>query len=805
MPVRQCIPPVRTLPLVIQLLHPHSAQKKLLTLATAAAVWSAPATAERLMERGVPADMDWQPLIAIPIDAQDLGCRQCGGRYLDPLANTDLSQSPTESDLEVYADDTEVTESQLLFRGNVSLRQGYRQVSADEVTADRAQETATAMGNVEFREPGILIRGSRIDYDSKAQEAIVSDARYVIHDRRMIGAADKLHRFGSDEISIEDGQMTYCAPEDPAWVLHAETLEIDPASGDAQAWGAKLKVADVPVLYLPWVRFPVDSRRKTGLLFPDIGSDTRGGIDITAPVYFNLAPNYDLLYRPRYIQERGFLHQSKFRWLSNDLGLWEFDGGWIGDDSKYEDEFPLDDGARWLVGTKHSGQFGRNWFTRINYTRVSDTEYLRDLNNSNLSAQRETALQQLARVGYVNDNWQVSLDFEQFQSIAEDIAEDYRKLPQLTARWIGDSDWLGLTPIFLSQLSHFDSNIDRVTGQRWYNELGLTKPLRWTAGFIEPTIKYRSVSYELDRPFTNLDSSPHAGSLMASLDAGLIFERQTRLFGQSMTQTLEPRAYYLYSQFEEQRSQPDFDSAELTFSYGQLFRDTRFSGNDRLDDANQVSVGVTSRYFDNATGEEKLSASIGQIYYFRDREVRLNPGDPVLAEASSPIAAEFSWSPSARWNLRASALYDTNDNTFDAASGQATYFPWSGAVLSAGYTLREPPPSLLERPVTEQGNISAYVPLNDEWSVFGALEYSLEGSTAVEDMVGVEYDNCCWRIRMLYMRYIDTRRGELPDFTDPNLNRENAIQVQFLLKGMGGFGGRVDTLLNDMIRGFSDR
>ena len=272
-----------------------------------------------------------------------------------------------------------------------------------------------------------------------------------------------------------------------------------------------------------------------------------------------------------------------------------------------------------------------------------------------------------------------------------------------------------------------------------------------------------------------------------------------------MTQTLEPRLYYLYSQYEEQIFQPDFDTAELTFSYGQLFRDTRFSGNDRLDDANQLSVGVTSRYFDNETGEEKLSASLGQIYYFRDREVRLNAFDPVLAENTSPLAGEFSWSPNPQWQLRASALYDTNDNTFDAASAQATYFPWSGAVLSAGYTLREPPPSLLERPVTEQANVSAYAPITDHWSVFGALEYSLEGSTAVEDMVGFEYDNCCWRLRVLYMRYIDTARGEIPNFSDPNLNRENAIQVQFLLKGMGGFGGRVDNLLKDMIRGFSDR
>ena len=780
------------------------ARLKLLLLAIVVALSSAPLTAEHLLEETVIADMDWQPLWVIPLNEHDRACRQCGGRYADPLAGVDVNQSPTEADLEVYADDTEVTEGELLFEGNVSLKQGYRQVTADQVIADRARETATATGNVVFREPGILIRGSRIDYDSQSEEAIVTDASYVIHDRRMVGAAVKLKRLGNGEIAIDDGRMTYCSPDKPEWVLHADELEIDPESGDAQAWGAKLKVADVPVMYLPWIRFPVDSRRKTGALFPDIGSDTRGGVDITTPIYLNLAPNYDLLYRPRYIQERGLLHHGKFRWLSDQIGYWELEGGWTGDDSKYEDEFPLGDGSRWLIGAEQNGKYGESWYTRINFTRVSDTEYLRDLNNSNLSAQRETALQQLARLGWINDQWQITLDFEQFQSIAEDIAEDYRKLPQMTARWVGNRQWAGLTPIFLSQLSHFDSNTERVTGQRLYNEFGLTKPTNWTAGFLRPTIKYRSINYELDRPFTEIENSLNAGSLMASLDGGLIFERQTSLFGQSMIQTLEPRAYYLYSQYREQVFQPDFDTAELTFSYGQLFRDTRFSGNDRLDDANQLSVGVTSRYFDSETGEEKLSVSLGQIYYFRDREVRLNTFDPDLVENTSPLAGEFSWSPNPQWQLRASALYDANDNTFDAASAQATYFPWSGAVLSAGYTLREPPPSLLKRPVTEQANVSAYAPITDHWSVFGALEYSLEGSTAVEDMVGFEYDNCCWRLRVLYIRYIDTERGEIPNFSDPNLNRESAIQVQFLLKGMGGFGGRVDNLLKDVIRGFVD-
>ena len=168
------------------------ARPKQLLLAVVVTLSSAPLSAERLLEETVIADMDWQPLWVIPLNEHDRACRQCGGRFVDPLAGVDLNQSPTEADLEVYADDTEVTEGELLFEGNVSLKQGYRQVTADQVIADRARETATATGNVVFREPGILIRGSRIDYDSQSEEVTVTDARYVIHDRRMVGSAVQL-------------------------------------------------------------------------------------------------------------------------------------------------------------------------------------------------------------------------------------------------------------------------------------------------------------------------------------------------------------------------------------------------------------------------------------------------------------------------------------------------------------------------------------------------------------------------------------------------------------------------------------
>ncbi len=761
--------------------------------------------ADGLTEVSVAPWPDWTPIKVIPLDQATLRCRQCQGQFLDPLANVDQSVPPGEADLEVTADDSKVTETKLYFNGNVSVQQGYRSVTADTVEIDRQNETAVASGNVTLREPGIVMTGSEIRYNSVSEQADLSHAQYVLHDRQLSGSAQALTRHADGNIAISEGAMTYCAPDDPSWVLHAESLTIDPEQGEGEAWGAKLKVEGVPVLYLPWVQFPIDSRRKTGLLFPDIGSDSRGGLDITQPIYFNLAPNYDALYRPRHIEERGLLHQGQGRWLSDRAGYWEMNGGWIGDDERYQNANPTNNSDRWLFNTQHSGEFGPAWRTKIAYTRVSDPEYIRDLDNNRLSAQRQTALQQLGRVDWLGEDWQVRLDVERFQSLADDIRNDYQKLPQITARWRGDQNWMGVEPILLTQLSHFDSESVRVTGERLYMEAGLTMPNRWAYGFLTPTVKYRSVSYELDDFPLIEDDSPDAGSVMASLDGGLIFERQTSLFSSKVTQTLEPRAYYLYSEYEEQSGQPDFDSAELTFSYDQLYRDTRFSGHDRIDDADQLSLGVTSRFIDNASGNETLRASIGQIFYFRDRGVRLNQIDPDLRESTSAIAAELALSPSRKWQVRASILYDPSDSNFDAAYAQASFTPEHGKIFNLGYTLREPPPSLIDRPVTEQANASAYYPINDTWSVFGAYAYSLEASEAVESMVGFEYDDCCWRVRLLYMRYVDTLVGDIVDFNDPNLERESSFQIQVMLKGMGGFGGRVDELLSDMIRGFTKK
>ena len=762
-----------------------------------------PAAAQQmvLFSEDIAAQLDWQPLPLLTEAERDLRCRQCQGQFVDPLKG----QSPTapgSADIEVSADNSSGTEGQLLLTGNVSVIQGNRSIEADSVAFDRDQQFTEASGNVAYREPGVVLQGEHLTFDSERQHATVNQAHFALHEPQLSGAAQQLERDASGEITIEDGAVTFCAPENPQWYIKTETLKIEPDEGMATATHATLRWSGVPIFYVPWMTFPVDDRRKTGLLFPSIGSDTRGGLDVTTPIYFNLAPNYDATYSPRYIGERGLLHQANGRWLSQYAGAWDVTGQYISDDDKYSEDFPEGDSERWAIGVKHRGNYGESWRTTIKYNKVSDPDYVRDLDNSTLSSQRQTALKQLGQIDYLGEDWKVSLQAQQFQSLADDITNNYKKLPQLTARWRGDANLAGLQPIALLQYSNFDTDANRVRGERIYGEAGVTYPLNWTWGFLRTTAKYRSVAYDLENLRSLPEDKPDASSGVFSVDGGLIFERATTFGGQSASQTLEPRVFYLYSEYDEQRGQPDFDSAELTFSYTQLFRDTRFSGHDRLDDANQISVGVTTRFFADSDGRERLNASIGQIFYFRDREVRLKARSPVLDESLSATAVEFNWFPNETWSIRSSMLYDTEDSEFDALSAQVGYRPSTGQIFNVGYTLREPPPSQSRRPVTEQANFSAYYPIGDNWGAFAAVEYSLEGNEFVEDMVGVEYDNCCWKMRLLYMRYLDTAGSFAPDFSDPDLERENAVQFQFVLKGMGGFGSRVENLMRDMIRGF---
>ena len=764
--------------------------------------------ASEIREERVPArpgdDLDWVPFAELT-DAQRerLRCRLCLGAYVDPLAGSE-APDPASAPINATARRTELQGDTVRLSGGVEVSQGSREFASDEASLNRSSRTGIFEGNIEVREPGVLLRGERAEFYSPTGEAQLQNSRFVLHEQHLRGSAGLLSRDADRLIRIEDGELTFCAPGDDDWLLQTGQIKLDLERGVATARDATLRAGGYPVFYAPWISFPIDDARRSGVLFPTFGSDSRGGVDLGVPLYLNLAPNYDLLYSPRYFSQRGVNHEVLGRYLDPWNGQWDLGGSFIADDEQYGRDFPDEsDRDRWLTSVEHNGLYGGRWRSQINYSRVSDIDLIRDLETSRLDSRRNVNLLQLGQIDYLGDRWLVNLQAQQFQPLAEDIREDYKKLPQLTAQYRQSGAPFALNPIGTVQFSNFDTNeADRPIGQRLYAEGGVTYPMAWSFGFLRPTAKYRLLEYALDRQIEDLDEDPGAASALASIDGGLFFERETRLADRAVVQTLEPRLFYLYSQFDDQTANPDFDSAELTFNYNQLFRDTRFSGRDRLDDANQLALGLTTRFLDASTGEERFNASFGQIFYFTNRRVRLNASDPELDRPSSEVAGELNFYPNDRVSVRSNLQYDPSTGKMNSGNLIASYTEDQDTVLNIGYTFRRPVALVGNQPVTDQFNVSTYYPINDKWRFFMAWSYSLEAERSVEDMIGIEYDSCCWQVRLLHLRYFDTVSDRIPDFDNPDLDREYATQVQFVLKGLGGFGTGVERLMTDLIQGF---
>lgn len=763
-------------------------------------VFTQVASAASLEEERVQTRLNWTPIKQIPKSERDERCLKCRGKYTDPLADVDRSISPNESELEVSAGDSDITDDTLFFSDAVTVTQSYRTLKAEAVTIDRVEQTVTATGPIEVREPGIVMYGDTISYNSIDEQAQLTDAEFVLYEQQLYGIAKEVTRDANGTLTVDDGELTFCSPSDPSWLVSAESLEIDAITNTGEAWGARIDIKGVPVLYLPWIQFPLSDQRKTGLLFPDISSDTRGGLDVTAPIYFNLAANYDATYSPRHIADRGFVHQLNARYLGEKAGYWDITGAYLNDDQLSSE--PGKD-SRWLLNVKQTSTTSSRLRTSIDFSKISDNDYLKDLENNTLSAQRQTALLQQARVDWLADNWLLGVEAQQFQGIAEDLTDNYQRLPQISALWRGDRTLGPLVPVVNIQAANFDTDFEKVRGQRLFHEVGVSLPISRSYGFLNTQVSHRGIQYRLKDPGEVETRDERVESWVASIDGGLTFERSSEFFGRSFTQTLEPRAHYLYASHDDHSGIPDFDSAELTFSYRQLFRNTRFSGHDRLADANQLALGLTSRLIDPKTGMERVSLSVGQIFNFTDQRIRLKEGDAALTEDGSALALALDMTASERWSIHSNLLFDAYDKELDAANVRVSYQPIEDAVFNIGYTLREPPESLATRPVTEQFNTSAYIPLDENWRVFGAFRYSLEIDSSVEDMIGVEYDGCCWRARFLYVSYLDALRDTNVFIPEPELRRDRAFQFQFVLKGLGSFGRRVDNLMQDMIRGFN--
>jgi len=789
--------------------------------------------------------LDWVPREQLSAEQQAAIAPYCGGTYVEPERSGRDDETPFDQ-LPVYASAEssrfEQGSQTGVLEGDVLMRQGRLQARADQASFDQANSSARLEGNVRLRDQGVLVLGDQASMRIDNGETRIDNVDYVIHDARARGTADKLMRRDDGIIVMTDGSYTTCEPGENTWSLHSKDIELDRDKGWGEAKHVVLKVKDVPVFYTPYIYFPLDDRRQAGLLTPSFSQSTDNGTEIETPYYINIAPDYDATLYPRYMSERGLQMEGEFRYLKPD-NEGSLSAAYL-NDSKFNEN-------RWLYGWQHEGGMSSRWATEVDFTDISDPFYFQDLNSA-LDVTSDTYVNQRAAVTYRGDGWRFQAAVHGYELATITSLTPYQRLPQLR---LDGADWLGDTGLrfgYNAEYTYFDRDLDsgfitgengiqfdsagnailtpdenliglqRATGHRVSVSPSLSYPWRNSFAFVTPSVRVQSTYYDLDFDarsgdgfnYGNANTTPSSTIPITSLDSGLYFDRETSWFGNNLRQTLEPRAFYLYAPDEDQNDQPLFDTNENTFSYNSLFRDDRFSGNDRVGDANQLALGVTSRALEE-DGTERARGSLGQVFYFRDRNVQLLEADGTEPDAdtssSSAYAAELMYRVSDAWRLNADMLWDPDNSGSDAGSFMANYQPEPRKILNMGYRYRNNINTFnaltgsFDRDVDrriDQSDMSFMWPLNPQWSLIGRWQHDFADDRTLEALGGLEYDSCCWKLRVVNRYWVDY--NEFESVARDEANR--GIFLQIVLKGLGSVTGNdVDSLLGDGIPGYRER
>ncbi len=672
-----------------------------------------------------------------------------------------------------------------LFTGNVEVMRGERLLGADEVHYDHKRDLVDARGNVYYQDPTLRIQGAQAQFELAEDRGRMTQAEYRLPTAMARGTAGQARLLNKSQARFEDIEYTTCRPGDDSWVLRAATLDTDQESGRGEATHVRLALGGLPVFYAPYFSFPIDDRRQSGFLTPSFGISDELGTDVSIPYYLNLAPNYDATITPRIMSRRGLMLAGEFRYLTKDhRGM--VTGEVIPDDQEVAGNRNSTRGA---FSIKERGRLAQNMVLDVDINHVSDEEYLDDFGGS-LAVSSVRQLERRADLTYYGQGWSARARLQHFQSTDVTLAavsEAYRRLPQLRFSLERPNQLLGLTYHLDAEYVRFDHKV-RVEGERYDLLGGLSLPMVRTWGFLTPKVTARYTAYSLDNEAAGAADDPDRFIPTLSIDGGLFFDRQTRWFDTALTQTLEPRIYYLAIPYKDQYEQPNFDTSKNEISFPNLFRENRFNGVDRVGDANQLTLALTSRIIEEATGKELLRTSVGSILYFRDRKVQLNRGATYEDETTSEVVAEASVRLGDAWSGRVTGQWDphrSRRNTSKTAL-QLHYRDRERRIFNMAHRYN--------RDVSEQTDISTRWPLTRRLSLVGRWYYSLLHNRTMEGFGGFEYDGCCYVVRVVGRHYVNELEDE---------EANTAIFVQLELKGLSRFGSDVVSLLDRGIFGYA--
>ncbi|HTW38328.1 MAG TPA: LPS assembly protein LptD [Steroidobacteraceae bacterium] len=746
----------------------------------------------------------------------------------------------------------DITADQLLYNltgnatldGNVVVRQGDREVRSDHAQYDRATGDVTVRGSVTYQDPIVRLSGSNGKYSPTAGTEVHS-AQFSLIQRYGRGSANLLELSPQGILDLRGVRFTTCPVADQSWQLRAKDLSLDTNRQSGTGRDAVVDFQGVPILYLPWFSFPLSNERKSGFLFPSAGNSSVNGIELQVPYYWNLAPNADATFSPEIYSHRGVDLAGEARFLTDDQNgelQWHF----LPDDQRFETEAQdlVNAGQQAGLPVSSIGSNDRSFVTfhdlvtlpddmrvLIDAANVSDPLYFQDF-GSGPETTSTAFLQRLAQLTYRDEHWNLGAAAQQYQPVSVDLPvpseylpDEYR--PYARAPWLWADGDFGFGPGELLRYGIDSELVDFIRSglSGWRLDLMPHVGLDYEdpGYFIRSTFDWRYTQYELGNTLPDQSSSPSRSLPIASFDTGLKLERP---WENDRTLTLEPRMFYLYVPYRNQDDLPLFDTALPDLNTVELFRDNRYVGADRQSDADQVTLGLTSRLVASDTGLQYFSATLGQSYYLETPRVEL-PGETLDGRADSDLVGEFVLSAYKNWNVNVNLEWNPATDQEERTFAQLQFKPGDESVINLAYryqrdvvlpsalaTPGEIPAVLGEVPPQQevckatglpqeqvctlnqslnQSELSAAWPISHGWHLLGRWVYDYDSHEGIDRLAGFEYRACCWRVRLLYRRYLINGTGQ----------EDTAFMFQIQLSGLAGVGPATDAFLGTAIQGYS--
>ena len=635
--------------------------------------------------------------------------------------------------------------------GRVVIRDDQQgQIATDWVRYEDATDEAICRGPATLTRPGERITGKDLNLRLTPRLGDMHSVTYWLAGKGkpllpVQGVARKMYFEGPEKYRMEAVTYSTCTPDRQDWVLRADELSIDYNTSLGKARQARVEYLGIPILYSPWLRFSLDNERKSGFLSPTYGASDSRGLEVILPWYWNIAPHRDATVVPRYLGRRGLQLGGEFRYLEKTYS------GQV-----WADILPSDSVAkrdRYQVDITHQQRFSPRLSGNLRLHKVSDTDYFTDLSGQ-VNQTSTVNLPREASLAYQGDRWNGGLRVQTYQALGGVTSAPYERLPQVTLN-TSQSDLYGSRTRFdmAAEFVHFDHPASSfVKGQRAYAYPSLSLPLQTTYGFLTPKLGLHLSRYQLDSLSGGLRDSignePAGGYLAStrslpifSLDAGVYLERDWHLGNTALLHILEPRAYYVNIPHKDQTRIPVFDSGQQDISLGQLFSENQFSGVDRINDANQLTVGITNRFINADKGIERLQLTLAQRFYFRDQSVTL-PGGTARATNSSDILASASAPINSRLRLNAGLRYASAHHLIAQANLGGSYDGGPGKRINADYRYTDKLYGALK-----SVDLSFQWPLQPQWYAVGRANYAFVENRLAEGLLGFEYNPGCWSLR----------------------------------------------------------